>query len=276
MAKASVSKLLRAPADGFALSGIDAGATPGVKSKKTARAETEALVEPLFGLQERLYAERKRSVLIVLQGMDTSGKDGAVKRAVGSLNPAGVRITAFKAPTDAEKRLGFLGRIRRVLPGPGEIAVFNRSHYEDVGIVRVHGWASPAVIERRYADINRFEEEVAGSGTAIIKCFLHISFEEQRERLLARLADPAKHWKFNPKDVDERALWSDYMAAYELAISRCNTDRAPWYVVPADHKWYRDWALTHLLHETMEGLDPQYPKPKLNIPALRKRLGETS
>ncbi|HZG95722.1 MAG TPA: PPK2 family polyphosphate kinase [Mycobacteriales bacterium] len=276
MASSPVSKLLRAPTDGFALSGVDAGGTPGVKSKKTARAETEAIAEPLFGLQERLYAERERSVLIVLQGMDTSGKDGAVKRAVGSLNPAGVRITAFKAPTDAEKRLGFLGRIRRELPGPGEIAVFNRSHYEDVGIVRVHGWASPAVIERRYADINRFEEEVAKSGTTIIKCFLHISFEEQRERLLARLDDPAKHWKFNPKDLDERALWSDYMAAYEIAIDRCNTDRAPWYVVPADHKWYRDWALTNLLRETMDRLDPQYPKPRLNLRALRKRLGETA
>jgi PPK2 family polyphosphate:nucleotide phosphotransferase len=272
MAKSSIRRQLRAAGDPFQLAAVDPSSTPGAPGKALARTEVDALAKPLFELQERLYAERTRAVLLVLQGMDTCGKDGTVKKVVGAFNPVGVRITSFKAPTDEERRHGFLWRIRRALPSPGIVGVFNRSHYEDVGIVRVHGWAPPEVIERRYGQINRFEAELADSAITVVKCFLHISYDEQSERLLARLDDPAKHWKFNPGDLDERALWADYMSAYETAIGRCSTDAAPWYIVPADHKWYRDWAVAHLLLETMNELDPQYPKPALDLEALRKRL----
>ncbi len=272
MAKSSIRERLRAAGESFELAALDPASTPGAPGKALARSQVDALAPPLFELQERLYAERTRAVLLVLQGMDTCGKDGTVKKVVGAFDPAGVRVTSFKAPTDEERRHGFLWRIRRALPSTGFVGVFNRSHYEDVGIVRVHGWAPPEVIERRYGEINRFEAQLAESGIAMIKCFLHISYDEQRERLLARLEDPTKHWKFNPSDLDERALWADYMSAYETAIRRCSTDAAPWHVIPADHKWYRDWAVAHLLTETLRELDPQYPQPALDLAALRKRL----
>jgi PPK2 family polyphosphate:nucleotide phosphotransferase len=272
MATRQIRELLRAPVSEFALANVDPSAHPGAKDKATARKQVDAQAEQLFALQERLYAEQSRALLVVLQGMDTCGKDGAIKKVVGNLNPAGVRVTSFKAPTDEEKRHGFLWRIRRTLPVPGNIAVFNRSHYEDVGIVKVHGWAEPAVIERRYGEITRFENQVAQSGVRVVKCFLHISYDEQRQRLLARLDDPTKHWKFKVGDLDERARWDDYMTAYETAIARCNTDAAPWYVIPANHKWYRDWALSHLLVETLTDMDPRYPRVDLDIPALKRRL----
>lgn len=227
MAKASVRETLRAAGDTFTLSGVDPAAHPGVKTKTAARSALDALAEPLFGLQERLYAERSRSLLVVLQGMDTCGKDGAVKKVAGAFNPAGVHVTSFKTPTAEEKRRGFLWRIRRQLPGAGEIAIFNRSHYEDVGIVKVHGWAPPEVIEKRYGEITRFENQVAQSGVKIVKCFLHISYDEQRERLLARLGDPTKQWKFNPGDLDERARWDEYTAAYETGSPAATATRRP-------------------------------------------------
>ena len=272
MARASVRKTLRASGESFALVDVDPSAHPGVKNKLAAAPQVDALAELLFGLQERLYAEHTRGLLLVLQGMDTCGKDGAVKQVVGAFNPGGVRITSFKAPTDIEKRHHFLWRIRRALPGPGDIGVFNRSHYEDVGIVKVHGWAPAETIERRYAEITRFENQLAQAGVRLVKCFLHISYDEQRERLLARLDDPTKHWKFKAGDLDERARWGDYMAAYETAIARCNTDAAPWYVIPADRKWYRDWAVSRLLLETLTELDPRYPDTHLDVKAMRRRL----
>ena len=274
----SVRALLRAvPVDGtFQLAGVDPRATPGVRGRKRAAAQLAADAERLATLQEQLYATRERSLLLVLQGMDTSGKDGAIKHVVGALNPVGVRITSFRAPTDAERRHHFLWRVRKGLPQPGEVAIFNRSHYEDVGIVRVHGWAEPDEIERRYAAINRFEKQVAESGITVVKCWLHLSYDEQRERLLARLDDPAKRWKFREEDLDERARWSEYMAAYETAIARCSTATAPWYVVPADRKWYRNWAIARLLAETLDGLGLAYPDPMLDVPALRARLAAPS
>lgn len=270
----SVTRLLRAePVDGtFRLDGVDPRATPGVGGRKKVAAQVTADVERLATSQEQLYAMRERSLLLVLQGMDTSGKDGTVKHVVGACNPVGVRVTSFRAPTETERRHHFLWRVRPALPGPGMVAVFNRSHYEDVGVVRVHGLAEPAEIERRYAAINRFEQRAADAGTTVVKCWLHISYDEQRERLLARAHDPTKRWKFNVGDLAERARWAEYMSAYETAIARCSTDAAPWYVVPADRKWYRDWAVGRLLVETLDELGLRYPEPPLDVAAVEARL----
>ena len=256
----------------FRMIDIDPDSTPGLKKRKHARKEMEKAHEKLFGLQERLFAEQKRSVLVVLQAMDTGGKDGTITHVLGHLNPQGVHITSFKQPTPEEKRHGFLWRIRRALPEPGIIGIFNRSHYEDVLIARVHALADLKVIERRYRQINEFEKEVVKSGTTIIKFCLHISYDEQRTRLLDRLRDPDKHWKFHESDIDERRYWDDYMSAYGIAITNCSTEWAPWYVIPANDKDYRNWAVAKIVRDTLADMDPQYPKPKLNIPRLLKRL----
>jgi PPK2 family polyphosphate:nucleotide phosphotransferase len=269
-----IRDLLRAELrDGrFRMVDVDPDSSPGLKKRKRARKEMEKAHEKLFGLQERLFAENKRSVLVVLQAMDTGGKDGTITHVMGHLNPQGVHITTFKQPTPEEKRHGFLWRIRRNLPEPGIIGIFNRSQYEDVLIARVHALADLKVIERRYQQINEFENEVVKSGTTIIKFCLHISYDEQRRRLLDRLNDPEKHWKFHETDIDERRFWDDYMSAYGIAITNCSTPSAPWYVIPADDKDYRNWAVAKIVSETLEDMDPQYPKPKLNIPRLIKRL----
>ena len=256
----------------FRMVDVDPDSTPGLKKRKRARKKMEAAHAALFSLQERLFAEHKRSVLIVLQAMDTAGKDGTITHVMGHLNPQGVHITTFKAPTPEEKRHNFLWRIRRALPEPGVIGIFNRSHYEDVLIARVHALVKPPVIERRYDVINQFEKELVRSGTKIIKFCLHISYDEQRQRLLDRLKDPDKHWKFHENDINERAYWDDYQSAYGIAITRCSTQWAPWYVIPANDKAYRDWAVSKVLSETLEELNPQYPHPKLDIPRLVKRL----
>jgi len=256
----------------FRMVDVDPDSTPGLKKRKHARKEMEQAHEKLFGLQERLFAESKRSVLIVLQAMDTGGKDGTITHVLGQLNPQGVHITTFKQPTPEEKRHGFLWRIRKALPEPGVVGIFNRSQYEDVLIARVHALADLKVIERRYQQINDFEKEVVKSGTTIIKFCLHISYDEQRRRLLDRLDDPEKHWKFHETDIDERRFWDDYMSAYGIAITKCSTPWAPWYVIPADDKDYRNWAVAKILSETLDDMDPQYPKPKLNLPRLLKRL----
>ena len=223
-------------------------------------------------MEERLCAEQKRAVRSVLQAMDTGGKDGTITHVLGQLNPQGVHITTFKQPTPEEKRRGFLWRIRKALPTPGVVGIFNRSHYEDVLIARVHALADLKVIEKRYQVINQFEKEVAKSGTTIIKFCLHISYDEQRRRLLDRLDDPQKHWKFHETDINERRFWDDYMSAYGIAITKCSTPWAPWYVIPADDKDYRNWAVAKIVSETLDEVDPQYPKPKLNIQRLLKRL----
>jgi PPK2 family polyphosphate:nucleotide phosphotransferase len=274
MATRDVRTLLRAtPADGmFQLAGVDPRATPGVESRKRADDERAADAGRLATLQEQLYAAREKSLLLVLQGLDTSGKDGTIKHVVDAFNPVGTRITSFRVPTEQEAKHPFLWRVRKGLPAPGEVAIFNRSHYEDVGVVKVHGLVEPEVIERRYAEINRFERRAAESGTVIVKCWLHISYDEQRERLLARLTDPDKRWKFQEGDLAERARWAEYMAAYETAIARCSTDEAPWYVLPADRKWYRNWAVSRLLTETMSAMGLAYPDPGLDVAALTKRL----
>ncbi len=269
----SVRDLLRVePGEPAALEDRNPRATPGVKSRSKAVPQMAEHLRRLEGLQERLYAESTRSVLLVLQGMDTSGKDGTVKHVFSGVNPAGVRMTAFKQPTPEEQRHAFLWRIRRALPHPGEVGLFNRSHYEDVLVVRVHSLVPEPVWQKRYIEINRFEEEVAASGTAILKCFLHMSYDEQRSRLLARLDDPNKHWKFKEGDIGERRLWAQYQAAYSDAVERCSTQPAPWYVVPSDRKWYRNWAIGAMLVETLAEMDPRYPDPGLEIDRLRNRL----
>ena len=251
---------------------VDPDSTPGLKNSKRIARDFKKHRLKLFGLQERLYAEHKRSVLIVLQGMDTSGKDGTITHVIGGMNPQGVVITAFKQPTPEERRHAFLWRIRKRLPDQGEIGIFNRSHYEDVLIARVHNLAKPAIIERRYDVINRFEKELVRGGTKVLKICLLISYGEQRTRLLDRLTDPDKNWKFKETDIEERAFWDDYESAYSIAITRCSTEWAPWFVVPADDKDYRNWAVSRLLIETLEDMNPQYPHPRLDIPRLVKRL----
>jgi PPK2 family polyphosphate:nucleotide phosphotransferase len=274
VAKQDVRDLLRAGVDGpFRMADVDPASTPGLKGgDKKALRDVKKHRGELFELGERLYAERKRSLLVVLQGMDTAGKDGTVTHVVRSFNPQGVLITPFKAPTPEERRRGFLWRIRRRLPEQGFIGIFNRSHYEDVLIARVHNLAPRAVINRRYGEINKFERDLVRAGTTIVKLCLHISYDEQRKRLMERLKDPDKRWKFNEHDIDERGYWDDYMSAYSFAVTKCSTEVAPWYVIPGNDKVYRDWAVTKVLVETLRDMDPKYPQPRFNIARLTKRL----
>ncbi|MPQ98814.1 polyphosphate kinase 2 family protein [Modestobacter sp. I12A-02628] len=274
---ASLRELLRAPTGPVSLTDLDPRGKPHAPGDKDAtRAAMVADGEQLATLQERLYAEGfrggRRRVLLVLQGMDTSGKGGVIRHVVGAVNPQGVSIAGFKKPTEAELRHHFLWRVRRQVPEPGMLGVFDRSHYEDVLIGRVRALAAPEVIEKRYAEINRFEQQQTDAGVTIVKCFLHISHWEQKERLLARLDDHAKQWKFEPGDIDERALWPEYQRAYETAVERTNTDVAPWYVIPSDRKWYRNWAIGRILRETLEDLDPRLPEPTYDVEEQRLRL----
>jgi PPK2 family polyphosphate:nucleotide phosphotransferase len=253
------------------LAGIDPSETNGVMRHQVDE-RTLADEEHIMSLQECLHAEGKRSVLIVLQGMDTSGKDGTIRYALRGLNPQGVRIVSFKAPTPNERRHDFLWRVRRQLPRPGEIVIFNRSHYEDVLIAKVKELAPSRVIDARYGIINRFEAEIVKGGTVLVKLFLHISAEEQRDRLLARLKEADKQWKFSGNDISERRYWDDYQNAYAAALGRCSTAAAPWYVVPANRKWYRNWTVSQILIETMEEMKLTYPNPHLDVRALKKSL----
>ncbi|MFF5704078.1 PPK2 family polyphosphate kinase [Streptomyces sp. NPDC012794] len=264
------------PGERVALAALDPSATPGgPPDKAAALAATARLAEPLASLQERLYAAStagdRRRVLLVLQGMDTSGKGGTVKHVIGHLNPSGCRVRAFKAPTEEERAHSFLWRIEKALPLPGEIGIFDRSHYEDVLVARVRELVPRERLEGRYARINRFEEALADDGVTLVKVFLHIGYEEQRARLLERLDNPDKHWKFSPGDVDDRAAWPAYRRAYELALERCST-AAPWYVVPSDRKWYRNWAVAKLLLEHLEAIGPQYPPGDFDVQECRERL----
>jgi PPK2 family polyphosphate:nucleotide phosphotransferase len=263
------------PADPTA---IDPAAIPiGPKSKQKAARDAGRVASELDDLQEALYAQGaagggRRRLLLVLQGMDTSGKGGTIRHAAGVFNPQGLHIASFKKPTPEELRHHFLWRIRRQVPSPGMIGVFDRSHYEDVLIVRVDQLVPEAQWRSRYDEINDFEAELVADGVTIVKCFLHISPQEQRERLLARLDNPAKHWKYNPADVDNRAKWNDYQFAYAEALQRCGTAIAPWYVIPSDRKWYRNWAVTRILLETLRELDPRYPPARFDVAAERARL----
>jgi PPK2 family polyphosphate:nucleotide phosphotransferase len=273
----SLEALLRLPAGPVDLRSIATDGQPGFDgSKKDGEAALQSLGAELSDLQEQLFAERTtgstRSLLLVLQGMDTSGKGGVLRHTVGLMDPQGIKITSFKAPSEEERKHDFLWRIRNALPQPGYVGVFDRSHYEDVLIARVRELAAPEEIERRYGAIDDFERELADGGTRIVKCMLHISAEEQKNRLLARLGDPTKHWKYNPGDVDERALWPTYRQAYELALERTNSEVAPWHVVPSDKKWARNLAIGRLLLEALQDLDPQWPEADFDVEAEQRRL----
>jgi len=274
--KASDLRLPPGPVD---LKAIDSGSTAGFKGGKAeGKGALMALGDDLSDLQERLFAEgvadvgHGRSLLLILQGMDTSGKGGVLKHTVGLVDPQGVTITSFKKPTEEELANDFLWRIRKALPTKGRIGVFDRSHYEDVLIGRVRELAPEDEIERRYDAINAFETELVGAGITVLKCMLHISAATQKERLLARLANPTKYWKFNPGDIDERILWPQYQHAYEIALERTNTEVAPWYVVPSDHKWYRNLAVGNLLHTTLTAMKPQWPAADFDVAEQKKRL----
>ena len=258
----------RVPTDGaFSLSSIDPGDTQGLdekKHKKEAKALLNENQERLDELQERLYAESKQSVLLVLQAMDTAGKDSTIRKVVGDVNPQGCLVTSFKAPSQEELAHDFLWRVHEHAPPKGYIGIFNRSHYEDVLIVRVHGWAPPDLIEKRYEHINAFEKMLADHGTHFVKVMLYISKKYQLKRLRRRLRRPDKHWKFNPGDLKERERWDDYMDAYEIVLRRCSTPYAPWYVVPAEQRWFRDLVISQLLVDTLEAMDSQFPEPSFN------------
>lgn len=256
------------------LPGYDPGAKPVEPDGKVQPPSDDA--DLLRELQERLWAESTaggtRRILLVLQGMDTAGKGGVTEHVVGMFGPIGVQYHAFKKPTKEELEHDFLWRIRKRLPPPGVVGVFDRSHYEDVVIVRVHDLVPREEWEARYDVINEFEKELVDGGTTVLKCFLNISYDTQRERLLARLDNPDKHWKFNEADITERARWTEYQAAYEALLERCNTEHAPWYIVPGDRKKYRNWAVGELLRETLLELDPAYPRPSLDVETLKRKL----
>jgi len=225
-------------------------------------------LERLDDLQERIWAERRHAVLIVLQGIDTSGKDGTIRHVMQAFNPRGCRVTAFGVPTPVEAAHDHLWRIHAAAPGLGEIAIFNRSHYESVLVVRVHELVPEAQWSKRYDQINDFERELAAEGATILKFFLHIDRDEQRRRLQDRLDDPTKRWKFELGDIAERKRWDDYLAAYEDALARCSTDAAPWYLVPANHKWFRNLAVGSILVDRLDALKPRYPE----VTDLPKRI----
>ena len=275
----SLRAVLRTPAAPVHLARLDPRATPLAPGDKEHTREVmcaEGL--RVAELQERLFAEGatggRRRVLLVLQGMDTSGKGGVVRHVVGVVQPQGVHYTAFKRPTAEELRHGFLWRVRRAVPEPGMLGVFDRSHYEDVVAGAVRGPASAAVVERRLREIVRFERQLAEDGVTLVKVFLHLSPWEQKQRLLARLDDSAKQWKFDPGDIDDRALWPAFQRAYETVLERTDSPVAPWYVVPADRKWYRNWAVGRLLLETLTELDPRLPEPTYDVAQQRDRLIE--
>lgn len=235
----------------------DRSGAPGAKDEVAPI--TEALVDELSLLQHRLWAEGRRSLLVVLQAMDAGGKDGTIRKVFTGVNPQGVTITSFKAPTDEELAHDFLWRIHHHTPGAGEIAIFNRSHYEDVLIARVADLVPEAVWRPRYEIIRNFEAALAAAGTQVVKIFLHISPEEQRERFQARLDDPTKRWKFSGADLEVREHWHDYQVAYAEALAETSTESAPWYVIPADRKWFRNWAVLQVLLAHLGEMDPQFP-----------------
>ena len=264
-------------APGATVDEIDTDATPGFTGRKEDAAAIQTERNARFaGLQEMLYANGKegdrRSVLLVLQGMDTAGKGGIVEHVVGAGSPMGIRYTSFGKPTDEERAHHFLWRISKALPPAGHIGVFDRSHYEDVLVVRVHNLVPPTEWEPRYDEINTFEAELADAGTVLVKVALFVSLEEQRRRLAERLERPEKYWKYNPGDLDERKLWPAYQEAYQAVLERTSTERAPWYVVPCDKKWYSRLAVTELLIEALKGLDLSWPPPDFDVEAEKRKL----
>jgi len=251
------------------LKDLDPADTLGLKDKHEAEKITAKHVARLEELQYLLTAEARHGVLVVLQALDTGGKDGTIRHVMSGLNPQGCKVTPFKVPTPEESAHDFLWRVHKAVPARGEIGIFNRSHYEDVLVVRVNKLAPKSVWSRRYRDINDFERILTDSGVTILKFFLHISKREQAERLHERMDDPARRWKLSESDFEDRPLWGDFMRAYEDALSKCSTDRSPWYIIPADHKWVRNVAVSDILIRTLEGLDMRFPKPSVDVSKLK-------
>ena len=262
------------PVDGIVnLAGYDSAATPFVDDEDHAEDELEdELAERLFDLHELLFANEERSLLLVLQGLDCSGKNGTIKHVVIRMNPAGVRVASFGPPTDEEAEHHFLWRIRKELPRPGQLGVFDRSHYEDVIVPFALEDIDEDQLAERLDEINEFEEELRAEGTVIVKCMLHISFDEQRHRFLRRLRRDDKRWKFDPSDIETRRRWNEFQAAYGRVLGATATDHAPWYVIPSDHKWYRNWAIARLLIDTFEDMGMSYPQPDFDVEDLRAQL----
>ena len=258
------------PGSNVRLSELDPG-FKGKHSKQKALARIGILREEMDELQQKLFAERKRSLLICLQGLDAGGKDGVIKHVIGSMNPDGCRVANFKEPTQEELAHDFLWRVEAQMPKRGEIAIFNRSHYEDVLVVRVHNLVPKAVWSERYTQINDFERRHAANGTVILKFFLHISKDEQLKRFEQRLDDPAKRWKISESDYTERECWDDYARAYDDVFAKCNTEQAPWFVIPANHKWFRDIAVSEIIVSTLEAMDIQVPKPTVDLEEIRRK-----
>jgi PPK2 family polyphosphate:nucleotide phosphotransferase len=278
-------KLLAVDPGSFRLSEVDPRDTPGLPGDKAqrkdpkgwSREQVATIGVELAAYQEKLFAAAKegdsrRRVLLLLQAMDCGGKDGTVSKVLAAMNPTGIRAVSFGPPSDEEREHDFLWRIERALPSAGHVGVFNRSQYEDVLIVRVHDLVPETEWSQRYQRINEFEAAQAADGLTTVKVMLHISKDEQKQRLLDRLADPAKRWKYNPGDVDERGRWDDYQAAYQDALTKCSTPENPWYVVPADRKWYRNWAVASLLRAAMADVDPGYPPPGYDVATEQARV----
>ncbi len=253
------------------LSDYDPGFTAEGLNKDVARKTVAEYDERLRALQFQLYAEHKRSLLIVLQGLDASGKDGTIRHVLGYMNPQGCQVRTFKQPTPQEKDHDFLWRVHRLVPAAGEVAIFNRSHYEDVLITRVHGWIDDNTCRQRYQQINDFELLLTQNNTVILKFFLHISPEEQLRRFQKRLQDPGRWWKISEADYQERDYWQDYQRVYQEALQHCNQTDAPWFVVPADHKWFRNLVIASIVVETLEGLNMAFPEPKVDITEIKRK-----
>lgn len=262
-------QLIVKPGKKAGLAQRDPEATPGAQDKDEALELVKKNTRRLAELQYLLYAESKRAVLIVIQAMDTGGKDGVIRHVMTGLNPQGCRVTSFKVPSSEESKHDFLWRIHRAVPAAGEFGIFNRSHYEDVLVVRVHKLVPEEIWSRRYEQINAFEKLLVQNNVTVVKFFLHISKEEQKRRIQERIEDPTKQWKLSPADFQERNYWAAYMQAYEDALTRCSTPWAPWYVIPADRKWSRNLAVSQILVETLKGLDMKFPEPTVDVSKIR-------
>ena len=256
------AKFIAEPEKKFSLSKHDPRDDSAFDDKEKAKAQLAKDAEAIDALQDRLYAEGKRALLVVLQGIDCSGKDGTVRAVFNTCGPIGVTVKSYKAPSEEERARDYLWRVHHACPPRGIIGIFNRSHYEDVLVVKVEKLAPADAIERRYEEINQFEKLISSSGTRILKFMLHVSKEEQAVRLQERVDSPDKQWKFKPSDLETRAKWVEYMAAYEIAVSRCSTDTAPWHIIPSDRNWVRNGAIARIVRETLEEMNPLYPAPK--------------
>jgi PPK2 family polyphosphate:nucleotide phosphotransferase len=260
-----VKRLIVKPGHNIRLSDIDPGSTPDVRDKEEAAERLQKNLDRLSVLQQLLYAEDKRSVLVILQGIDAAGKDGTIRNVMTGLNPQGCHVASFKAPNSEELSHDFLWRVHKKVPAKGEIGIFNRSHYEDVLVVRVHNLVPKQVWSARYEQINNFEKMLSENNTTILKFFLNISKDEQKKRFQERILDPKKNWKFSLADIEERKYWDEYIKAFEDAINKCTTSHAAWYIIPANKKWFRNLAVSQVIVETMEDMKMRFPKPTADL-----------